>query len=99
MLHYLGKTRQQEVNMPRTTKTITFSLPPEMADRVDQVMKQQGRSRSEFLRDAVLRYIEECEWRQLLQYGEERAREKGIGPEDVAGLVEEYRAEVGSSRT
>ena len=43
--------------------------------------------------------MEEWEWRQLLQYGEERAREKGIGPEDVAGLVEECRAEVGSSRT
>ena len=85
--------------MPRTTKTITFSLPPEMADRVDAVMKLQGRSRSEFLREAVLRYIQECEWRQLLQYGEDRARAKGIGPEDVAGLVEEYRAEVTSSRT
>ncbi len=80
--------------MPRTTKTITFSLPPEMADRVNEVMKQQGRSRSEFLREAVLRYIEECEWSQLLRYGEDRAREKGIGPEDVAGLVEAYRAEV-----
>ena len=85
--------------MPRTTKTITFSLPPEMAERVDEVMKQQGRSRSEFLREAVLRYIEECEWWQLLQYGEEKAREQGIGPEDVAGLVEEYRAEVGQSQT
>ena len=85
--------------MPRTTKTITFSLPPEMADRVDEAMKRQGRSRSEFLREAVLRYIQECEWRQLLQYGEDRARAKGIGPEDVAGLVEEYRAEVNSSRT
>lgn len=85
--------------MPRTTRTITFSLPPEMADRLDEAMQQQGRSRSEFLREAVLRYIEECEWRQLLQYGEERAREQGIGPEDVAGLVEEYRAEVGRSQT
>ena len=81
--------------MSRTTKTITFSLPPDMADRVDEVMKQQGRSRSEFLREALLRYIEELEWRQLLRYGEERARGKGIGPEDVADLVEEYRAEVG----
>ena len=54
--------------MPRTTKTITFSLPPEMAVRVDGAMKQQGKSRSEFIRDAVLRYIEECEWRRLLQY-------------------------------
>ena len=85
--------------MPRTTQTITFSLPPEMADRVDEVMEQMGRSRSEFLREAVLRYIEECEWRQLLRYGEERARERGIGPEDVAGPVEEYRAEVGRYST
>ena len=85
--------------MPRTTKTITFSLPPEMAERLDEVMRQQGRSRSEFLRDAVIRYIEECEWRQMLQYGEERARAQGIGPEDVTGLVEEYRAEVGHSQT
>ena len=85
--------------MPRTTKTITFSLPPEMAERLDEVMQQQGQSRSEFLRDAVLRYIEECEWRQLLQYGEEQARALGIGPEDVSGLVEEYRAEVGQPQT
>ncbi len=85
--------------MPRTTRTITFSLPPEMADRVDEVMKQQGRSRSEFLREAVLRYIQECEWRQLLQYGEARARAKAIGPQDVAGLVEEYRTEGDSSLT
>ena len=62
-------------------------------------MKQQGKSRSEFMRDAVLRYIEECEWRRLLQYGGERARERGIGPGDVANLVVEYRAEVGQSRT
>ena len=85
--------------MPRTTKTITFSLPPDMADRVNEAMKQQGRSRSEFLREALLRYIEECEWRQLTQYGERKARERGIGPEDVASLVDEYRAETGSSST
>ncbi len=82
--------------VPRTTKTITFSLPPDMADRVDDTIRQQGCSRSEFLREAVLRYIEECEWRQLLQYGEQRARERGISPKDVASLVEEYRSEVHS---
>ena len=85
--------------MPRKTKTITFSLPPEMAVRADEAMQRQGRSRSAFLREAVLRYIEECEWRRILQYGDERARERGIGPEDVADLVEEYRAEVGFPRT
>ena len=85
--------------MPRTTSTITFSLPPDMAERVERLIKQQGRSKSEFLRQAILRYIEECEWRQLLQYGERKAREKGIGPEDVGRLVEEYRAEAGPSRS
>ena len=85
--------------MPRTTRTITFSLPSEMADRVDEAIKQQGRSRSEVVREALQRYLEECEWRQLLRYGEQRARAQGIGPEDVAPLVDEYRAEVGTTRT
>lgn len=85
--------------MARTTKTITFSLPPEMVERVNDVAAQQGSSRSEFLRMAVVRYIEEQEWRQLLQYGERKAREEGIGPEDVARLVEEYRSETNLART
>ena len=84
--------------MSRTTRTITFSLPPDMADRVDEAIQQRGCSRSEFLREAILRYIQEVEWRRLLQYGEERARAEGIGPEDVPRLVEEYRNEVGSTR-
>ena len=83
--------------MPRTTRTITFSLPPEMAERVDEVMKQQGRTRSEVLREALLRYIEECDWKELLSYGEQRARNRGIGPGDVGALIEEYRAKSGAS--
>ena len=76
--------------MARTT--ITFSLPPEMAARVNKLMEQEGRTRSELLRDALLRYIEESEWRRVLRYGERRARERGIGPADVEPLVDEYRA-------
>ena len=84
--------------MSRSTRTITFSLSPAIADRVDQVTKEQRRSRSELVREALLRYLEECEWQQLFQYGEQRARALGLGPEDVSPLVEEYRAEVGPSR-
>ena len=60
--------------------------------------RQQRRTRSELLREALLRYLEECEWMELLEYGERRARELGIGPEDVGALVEEYRTEAGPSR-
>ena len=76
--------------MARTT--ITFSLPPDMADRVNELMEEEGRTRSELLRDALLRYIEESEWRRLLDYGERRARERGIGPADVEALVDDYRS-------
>ncbi len=85
--------------MARTTKTITFSLPPEMVERVNEAATQLGSSRSELLRTAVVRYIEEHEWQQLHQYGEQKAREEGIGPEDVAHLVEEYRSETNLVRT
>ena len=77
--------------MGRTTKTITFSLPPEMADQVTEIMKSEGRTKSELLREALRRYIEDREWRQVLRYGERRAREQGIDPEDVESLVKGYR--------
>ncbi len=79
--------------MGRTTKTITFSLPPDMADRVTEIMKDEGRTKSELLREALRRYIEDREWRKLLRHGEQRAREQGIHPEDVESVVNEYRAE------
>ena len=55
-------------------------MSPEIAERLDDAMRRQDRSRSEFLREAAFRYIEECEWWQLLRYAEERAWERGIGP-------------------
>ena len=69
-----------------------------MAERVDQEMMQQGKSRSEVVREVLLRYMEECEWKRLIRYGVRKAREMGIGREDVAGLLEEYRAEAGQQR-
>lgn len=83
--------------MPRTTRTITFSLPIEMANRVEEVAKQEGRSRSALLREALSLYMDENEWRQLFRYGEQRTRDLKITPEDVSCLVEEYRAGIGSS--
>ncbi|MBI2873046.1 MAG: ribbon-helix-helix protein, CopG family [Chloroflexi bacterium] len=85
--------------MGRTSTTITFSLPPEMAARVQELMKEEGRTKSELLREAIRRYIEEREWRLLLKYGERRARERGLAPEDVERLVDEYRSETAQSES
>ena len=48
----------------RKTDTITFSLPPEMAEQVRQVVKEEDRTVSELLREAIRLYMEEREWRR-----------------------------------
>ena len=78
--------------MPRRRKVITFSLPPEMAERVQQVMVEEGRTMSELIREALRLYMDDREWRSLVHYAQRRAREQGISPEDVERLVEELRA-------
>ena len=44
----------------RNTKTITFSLPPEMAEQVQDVMRDEGRTMSELIREALRNYMEEA---------------------------------------
>ena len=78
--------------MSRRTKVLTFSLPPEMAEQVRQVMEEEGRTMSELIREALRTYMQEREWNRLVRYGQRRAREQGITPEEVERLVNEHRA-------
>ncbi len=60
----------------RNTDTITFSLPPEMAQDLRQVVKEEDRTVSELLREAIRLYMEEREWRRGMRYERFREREK-----------------------
>lgn len=44
--------------MARTTVTFTVSLPPEMAAEVESVRKEEHRTRSELIREALRRYFQ-----------------------------------------
>ena len=79
--------------MARTTKTMSISLPPEMADMIEQVMAEAGRTKSELLREAIRQYILTRNFRRLANYGQQRASELGIKPEDVEHLIDESRTE------
>ena len=83
--------------MAQSTKRFTISLPTDVAERIDAVCDEEGTSRSAFVCAAVGRHLRDRVWDELFRYGEERARDLGIGPEDVERLVEEYRQEVASS--
>lgn len=80
--------------MGRTTRTITISLPPEMAAQVEEIMREEGRTKSELLREALRRYIEEREWKRLLKYAQAKAKEAGTTTEEqVNDLIHARRAQ------
>ena len=67
----------------RNTKTITFSLPPDMAEQVQDVMRDEGRTMSELIREALRNYMEEREWLRTIRY--ERLRARHAEQEDARG--------------
>ena len=74
--------------MPRTTTTITFSLPLEMAERVRRVMKDEGRTLSDLIREALRSYMDESEWlrearreRVLARHAQQQKAEGGDADE------------------
>jgi CopG family transcriptional regulator/antitoxin EndoAI len=77
--------------MARTTKTITLSLPPEMVDKIEELMKEEGRTRSELLREALRRYAEEQEMRKVYRYGEIKARRRGITEDRIEDIIDARR--------
>ena len=66
----------------RNTDTITFSLPPEMAQDLRQVVKEEDRTVSELLREAIRLYMEEREWRR--QERMQRRRSRQVEQEDTS---------------
>ena len=64
---------------PRKSKVITFSLPPQMAEQVRQLMQEEGRTMSELIREALRLYMDEREWlrRERRQRAKARQDEQG----------------------
>ena len=67
----------------RKSRTITFSLPPEMFDQVQRVKDEEGRDMSELVREALRLYMEERELRREARL--ERLRSRQNEPEDDQG--------------
>ena len=78
--------------MARSTKSITFSVPPEMDTQIKELVQREGLTRSELLRKALRRYLDERSLHSLsLEIGD-RAAEIGIATEDqVVELVHAIR--------
>jgi len=77
--------------MARTTETISLSIPPGMAKKIQELMKEEDRTRSELIREALRRYVEEQEWKKIYRYGEMKAREKRITEDQVESIIDVHR--------
>ena len=76
----------------RTTKTWSISLPPKLEKEAERAAREENRTKSELMREALRRYLEGRRFRKLQAYGAKRAGELGIVSEDdVDRLVHEYR--------
>ncbi len=48
-------------------------------------------TKSELIREALRRYIEEKELEELVKYGREKAIERGITEDQIEDIVDSYR--------
>lgn len=76
----------------RISKTWTISLPPGMEREATQVAKQERRTKSELIREALRVYLATRQWQSLQKIASLRARQRGLRSEaDVESLIDKLR--------
>ncbi len=77
----------------RTTKPITVSLPADLLREAERVAKEETRTRSDLIRDALRQYLTSRRWQRLRQWGADTATRLGLKTEaDLLRLMERARA-------
>jgi metal-responsive CopG/Arc/MetJ family transcriptional regulator len=75
------------------SQNLVHNPTPEMAVELEEVMREEKRGKSELVREALRRYMEDVRWRKIYRYGELKAQETGISEADVVDIVHERRQE------
>lgn len=73
----------------RMTKPITVSLPADLVWDTQRVAREESRTRSDLIRDALQHYLTSRRWRRLRQWGAETADRLGLKTEaDLQRLLD-----------
>lgn len=75
------------------TQTFNIALPKKLVQKIDKTAKKEYKNRSEFIREAVLVYLQRKEgWERIFTYGRKKAREFNITSEkQVNDVVYKFR--------
>lgn len=76
--------------MPRSTKLFALNISPEVLSQIEEIAKREKRTKTDVLREAINRYLEERRWKELREYGARQAAKLGLREKDVERLREEY---------
>ena len=74
---YIDRQKRETMPPRRISRTITFSLPPEMFEQVQRVKEEEGRDMSELVREALRLYMEDRELRRQARLERLRSRLDG----------------------
>jgi metal-responsive CopG/Arc/MetJ family transcriptional regulator len=74
------------------SSTVNISFNDELLQQIDQVARQESRSRSEFIREAARSYLERKQrWNQIFAFSESQVKRKNIKEEDITEEISDYR--------
>jgi len=76
------------------SSTVNISFSDDLLKKIDQVAREESRSRSELIREAARGYIDrKHRWKQIFDFGKMNAAMKGIAEADIETEIAAYRRE------
>ncbi len=82
------------------TGTVNISFQKELLRQIDNVAKEEARSRSELIREAARMYIERrSRWKDVFDYGRMQVKQLRLQEQDVGREIRAYRRRKGSWAT
>lgn len=76
------------------SNTVNISFNDELLNQIDQVAREESRSRSELIREAARGYIErKRRWKQVFNLGKMKVTKQGIVASDIESEIAAYRKE------
>jgi len=81
------------------TGTVNISFQRDLLKRIDEVAREESRSRSELVREAARMYIERKKrWNEIFAYGKVQAKELGLKEQDIEQEIRTYRKKKGPGK-
>lgn len=85
--------------MAGKSNTVNISFREDLLKAIDDVAKQESRSRSELIREAARMYIErKSRWEAVFRMADQSVARRGITEQDVLDEVAAYRRETRRKR-